>query len=88
MRLPEVANRLREIAAEHKIGELEILANEIRRRPIEKRAPDKSRPMTPELAAEILDWCHTFPTQSQAEVARRFNVNPGRVSEALRGFRE
>jgi hypothetical protein len=27
------------------------------------------------------------PDLSQAEIGRRFNINPGRVSEALRGKR-
>ena len=43
--------------------------------------------MTPELAAEIRDHCKLFPHWSQARVGRLFNVNAGRVSEAINGKR-
>jgi hypothetical protein len=87
MRLPEVAARLRELATELGCGELSELANEIARRPRGQRAPITSVPMTDKLRAKIRAIKEAEPDLSQAEIARRFDVNPGRVSEALRGKR-
>ena len=87
MRLPEVATRLRELATELGDRELNKLADEIGRRPRGKRAPLTSVPMTDELRGQIRAMKEAEPDLSQAEIGRRFNVNPGRVSEALRGKR-
>jgi len=87
MRLPEVAMRLRELAADLQCGELNELADEIGRRPRGQQAPTTSVPMTDELRAKIRAMKRAEPQLSQAEIGRRFNVNPGRVSEALRGKR-
>ena len=56
MKIPEVANQIREIAEKIKASrpieadELMQLADELRRRPPGPRAPVESTPMTPELA--------------------------------------
>lgn len=86
MKIPEVAKRMRELAAAHNIAELNYLADELRRRPAD-RAPKASRPMTAQLAAQIRAFKSRNPTMTQAAIGRQFNVNPGRVSEALNGFR-
>jgi hypothetical protein len=87
MKLPEVAIRLRELAQDLGCGELNDLADEIGRRPAGKRAPISSAPMTDELRHEIRAMKEANPDLSQAEIGRRLNVNPGRVSEALKGKR-
>ena len=87
MRLPEVAARLRELAVELGCDELEDLANEIGRRPSAHRAPRSSAPMTDERREEILAMKEANPNLSHAEIGRQLNVNPGRVSETLRGKR-
>jgi len=87
MRLPEVATRLRELATALECGELNELADEIARRPRGQRAPTTSVPMTDELRAKIRAMKEVEPDLSQAEIGRRFNVNPERVSETLRGRR-
>jgi len=43
--------------------------------------------MTDKLRAKIRAIKEAEPDLPQAEIARRFDVNPGRVSEALRGKR-
>jgi hypothetical protein len=43
--------------------------------------------MTDELKAQIRALKAADPDLSQAEIGRRLNLNPGRVSEALRGKR-
>lgn len=67
--------------------ELELLAEEMRRRPPVTRSRAKSTRMTPEVIEAIKRYAAAFPDKSQVEIARAFNVNPGRVSEALAGKR-
>jgi hypothetical protein len=87
MRLPEVATRLRVLATDLGCGELSELADEIARRPRVQRAPTTSTRMTDDLKSEIRAMRAAEPHLSQAEIGRRLNINPGRVSEALRGKR-
>lgn len=87
MKIPQVADRLREIAAEAGLSELSRLADELRRRPAGRKARPSSRPMTDELAREIRAYRRANPHLSQVEISRRFNVNQGRVSEVLKGVR-
>lgn len=94
MKVPEVAARIREIAdeiqAEHPAvaEQLRELADELRRRPAGPRAPVTSTPTTPELQQEIREFAETHPGLSQQTIAEHFNVNHGRVSEAIHGKRE
>lgn len=93
MKLPNVAKRMREIAEliqnDHpgKSGELFELAAEIKRRS-GTRAPANSTKMTPELYEEITEYAEANPGMSQQDIAVVFNVNHGRVSEAISGKRE
>lgn len=88
MRIPEIADRLRELAPALACPELEELADELRRRPSTRVAGPRSRKMTPALAAEIRAAVAARPGATQVEIARLFNVNPGRVSEAVNGKRQ
>ena len=87
MRLPEVAERLRELAQDLGCEELNCLADEIARRPAGQRAPISSAPMTDELRREIREMKAANPALSHVEIGRRLNVNPGSVSETLKGKR-
>ena len=87
MRLPEVATRLRELAIALNCDELNELADEIGRRSPWQRAPTTSAPMTEALRIQIRAMRTAGPDLSQAEIGRRLNLNPGRVSEALTGKR-
>ena len=87
MRLPEVAARLRILAIELDCDELNDLADEIGRRPSGQRAPTTSTPMTDALKEQIKAMKDADPSLSHAEIGRRLNLNPGRVSETLRGKR-
>lgn len=48
-----------------------------------QRTSRQSATMTPELADEIRDYAIRHPNLSTQRIANHFNVNPGRVSEAL-----
>jgi hypothetical protein len=86
MRIPEIADRLRDLAAERGLPELAGLADELRRRPAQ-RGPRSARPMSEQLADEIRAFKREHPGMSQVAISRRFNVNQGRISEALKGKR-
>ena len=49
------------------------------------RTSVKSVPMTPEMARLIKRYATRYPDDSHQQIATVFNVNPGRVSEALAG---
>ena len=49
------------------------------------RRPNASQPMNPALARAIRRAFAANPHMTQAQLAARFNVNPGRVAEALQG---
>ena len=87
MRLPEIAQRLRELAVELNCEELTALAGEMGRRPIGPRAPSTSIKMSDEIRERILQIHKENPRLSQAEIVSQVGVNPGRVSETLRGKR-
>ena len=87
MKLPEIATRLRQLALELNCGELKALAEEIPRRPAGPRAPATSAPMTEALRRQIKAMKEANPLLPQAEIGKRLNVNPGRVSETLKGKR-
>ena len=91
MKIPEVAQRMREIAQHiqsdfpDKSGKLFELADELKRRFSGPRVPASSTPMTPELAEEIREYASDNPNMSHQAIAEVFNVNHGRVSEAIKG---
>lgn len=83
MRLKEVQLRIDTI-----INELTVLRQEISRRKPVRRAPPSSTPMTPKLEVQIRAFARANPTWSFAKIGEHFNVNGGRVSEAVRGKRK
>lgn len=58
------------------------------RSPPVRRAPEKSRPVTEKLVKEIKSFASDNPRAHMSEIAQRFKVNQGRVSEVLSGRRE
>lgn len=87
MRIPDIQDRLIEIAHEIGNSEIERLARKLSRRSPTRKAPNSSEPMTDKKAAQIRQYAKDNPRMTQVEIGRRFGVNQGRVSEALRGFR-
>ncbi len=87
MTIPQIADRLRQIASQTGNEELRSLASQLaRRRPVRK-AERVSQPMTDELADEIRSYAAEHPKTPQSLIALAFGLNQGRISEALRGKR-
>lgn len=93
-RLEEIQKRIEEAAYEEGLYELVDLSNEARSliRQLSRRSPEKvaeqtSAPCGPEKREAIRRYAAHHQGMTQLEIGRVFNVNQGRVSEALRGFR-
>jgi hypothetical protein len=92
MRIPEIADSIRSIAFDPRIPsdvqqKLRLCAAEMGRRQNGERRRPQSATMTPELAQAIREYHAKNQHLTQSAIARHFNVNPGRVSEALHGKR-
>ena len=88
MTIPEIRDRLHELADEYGIGELHDLANETKRHYHGRRARSTAPELTPELAAKIRAMADAYPHAGYMSIARSFRVSIGRVSEALFGKRQ
>jgi hypothetical protein len=95
MRIPEIRAHLAIIAdyleENHRLlttaTQIRNLSHELKRRPSSKTDRRVSVPLTPKVRAKIIQMRHDLPGISQMEIASFVGVNPGRVSEVLRGFR-
>lgn len=97
MRIPEVRKRLSALANDLRDSKtkpvtvarkLDFLVIELWRRKPRKQAAKAIRtPITPELKQEIRTFARKHKNMDQQEIGNHFNVNPGRVSELLSGFR-
>jgi hypothetical protein len=83
MRIPEIVQHLDAIAVR-----LRYLAVQLKRRSPIKRAPNRSARFTKALAARIRRYVRRYPTMSNAAIGRHFNVDGGRVTDAMRGKRK
>jgi len=88
MTIPEIRKRLHELAVSAGIRELADLAEATRRRRCVRVAPVKGRRLTELERAEIrrLVWAH--PHLHLHDIAGQYGVNPGRISETIRGKRQ
>lgn len=86
--IPELREELRVLSYRLGVPRLAEIAAELKRRPAKAAGRVTSTPMTPQLRAEIRAYALANPTLTQVEVAAKFNVNPGRVSEAVSGKRK
>lgn len=87
MRIPEIQQRLLEISEETDNEEIRELAFALSRRKSFHRAQPTSEKMTDELKSSIRSFVRSNPGMPQTKVATMFNVNPGRISEVMRGYR-
>jgi len=90
MTIPEVRARLIQLADSLLKGEVPYpkdlydLSEALKRKKPVRKAKAQSRTMTETLASEIRAYSILHPSLTEAKIANKFNVNPGRVSEALR----
>lgn len=88
-KVPQARERIRNL---HKLLEVVVLdLREIetmlhRKKAVRKAAP-RSKKMTPELANRIRQFAQRNSDASLQDIATRFSVNSGRVSEVLHGKR-
>jgi hypothetical protein len=87
MRIPEIRDRLHELAEEHGIPELHDLADETRRRSPLRRVRARWPRLTASQQEAVRAMFETQPGMGVKDIADRFNTSVGRVSEAIRGFR-
>lgn len=87
MRIPEIRRELHKLADDFDIPRLHQLAGELMRRPAVRRAKVRSARVTEELEEDIRNFAKRNPGSHYTDIARYFNVNPGRVSEAIAGKR-
>jgi hypothetical protein len=97
MKIPEVRRSLAQAADELREGKspkiiarrLDYLTTELWRRAPRQRTgtPVIRRRLTPELKQEIRAYVRKHPKQDWQEVGNHFNVNPGRISEVMKGHR-
>ena len=76
---PESVNQLKRGLA----SRLRRMADDTKRKPPISVAPRRIRPLTEEAKAEVRRMHRLDPSRSQLDLARLFNTNPGRISEAL-----
>ncbi len=93
MKLPEVRGQLLLIADDPtcplKLARsIRYLVSEMTRRKAVRRAATRSKKVTPALRVEMRKFAKANPGMPYTDIARYFDVNPGRVSEALAGFRD
>ena len=84
--IPQIRERLFELAIYHNNPELADLARATYRRSY-KRAPSTRSGLDRKLKASIRAFVKENPETAFQDVANIFGVNPGRVSEALHGKR-
>ncbi len=88
MRIPEIRDRLHALADELNLQELHDLAEHTRRRKPIRRAPPRWPRLTENQKAAVRDVFTANPSIGVRELADRFGTSIGRISEAVRGFRE
>jgi hypothetical protein len=83
MIIPEVRAELLKIAA--RLRELE---KELYRRKSTRRTKTRSQAFTPDLKRQLRAYSQANPTLSRQQIADRFKVNQGRVTDAILGKRK
>jgi hypothetical protein len=85
--IPEIRQRLKQLAKFHGLPELAQLADETRRRSARRQARPHRRRITDDLKAQVSAYAAAHPTEALDLIGERFNIDGGRVSEILHGKR-
>jgi hypothetical protein len=81
------ADRLESADLDRIAGRLDLLRQDTKRRRFAGPRKVVSPKATPELREQIRAFARANPDLAQIEIANKFGVNAGRVSEALHGWR-
>lgn len=81
--IPALRERLRELASEHDLDELNDIADQMYRRSHTRRAPNRSPKLTAQMAEDIREYATANLKAHLQDIGEHFGVNHGRVSEAL-----
>lgn len=85
--IPEIRDRMIQMADEHGLPELKELAEQTRRRRPIRRAPSRRKNPDNAEAEHIRAFAASHPRADYQEIASRFGTNIGRISEVLSGKR-
>jgi len=85
--IPQIRERLHELAIDLNCPELADLAEETRRRYHGRKAPIEAASVTPAIARRVRSYAARNPRKTQRAIGQRFNIDHGRVSEILFGKR-
>ena len=85
--IPEIRERLLELARKHGLPELAELAEETRRRYHGRHAPTRAIKITPALRERVRDYAQRHPKMHMRLIGQHFGIDQGRVSEILFGKR-
>ena len=88
MRIPEIRDRMHELADEYDIPELHDLAEETRRRSPLRRVRSRWPRLTEVQKEAVRAMFDAYPTLGVRDLADQFDTSIGRISEAIRGFRK
>lgn len=94
MRIPEIRGALIDIS--YQVGtydgtlarQIRYLANATKRRSPIRRARVKKPKLTWQMKRRIIKYAARHPDASYLEISHALDINTGRISEALRGFRK
>ena len=86
--IPQIRERLHELARELNCPELSELAEGTKRRFFGRKAPVSQRPITQIMVDEIRAYHAAHPTVHQREIAGHWGIDQGRVNEILHGYRD
>lgn len=87
MTIPEVQRAMYELAMLWHKPELAALADELSRRKPKKVGPRIANRVTDAIAEQVRQVAQAEPGLRQMDIAARFNISQGRVSEILNGYR-
>lgn len=85
--LEDIADDLARLGLRNHAGRIRGVVQDMHRRSARRKTPCRARRMTQSLSAAIRTYAESNPGASQMEIAARFDVNIGRVSEAVNGRR-
>jgi hypothetical protein len=90
MVIPQVRREILKLAAElHRaVGKLRELEKELYRRKGVRPTKVRSRAFTPDLSMQLRAYKRDHPELSMQQIANRFKVNSGRVTDAILGKRK